>query len=190
MSGNASKLLALLDGYCFRRAFRQANDAPAIRHFRTIPRVVSKSTEGAVLPPGRRTCQLKEEGRDLARLRMWYNCSADDEGVVSLHSLVIIGGGSTRQLHFTVLLDGIAVTPANDSWWKFDTELHYLSSDMLSYTNLNVVFLIGHDSFRLMALLVSRDGFDFNPPAAYVRPRAAAATPVCESSLCAIGPHL
>lgn len=52
-----------------------------------------------------------------------------------------------------MLLDGVPAAPSTSSWWRFDGSVHYLCAEMMDWDKLNVLLLVGHDSFSLFALL-------------------------------------
>ena len=72
-------------------------------------------------------------------------------GRFSLALTTIERGGSRRDLDLEMLIDGVPVQNANDSWWKFDNTLHYVDPDSISFDKLLILFLTGHDAFRLFA---------------------------------------
>lgn len=65
----------------------------------------------------------------------------------------IESGGSRRELELEMLIDGVPVKPINDSWWRFDNVIEYVDPDSVSFGKLDVLFLAGHDAFRVFAVL-------------------------------------
>ena len=65
----------------------------------------------------------------------------------------IESGGSRRELELEMLIDGVPVKPINDSWWRFDNVIEYVDPDSVSFGKMAVLFLAGHDAFRVFAVL-------------------------------------
>ena len=62
-------------------------------------------------------------------------------------------GGSRRVLDLEILLDGVPAGVATNSWWEFDNEIEYVNPHALSFSKISILFLTGHDAFRLFAVL-------------------------------------
>lgn len=65
----------------------------------------------------------------------------------------VVEGGSKRALSIEILLDGVPVGNTTDSWWKFDNHIHYVNPDTLEFSKVGLLYLTGHDGFRVFALL-------------------------------------
>lgn len=65
----------------------------------------------------------------------------------------VISGGSRRELDLELLVDGVPAGHASDSWWRFDNLIEYVNPEVVSLKMINVLFLSGHDGFRVFAVL-------------------------------------
>ena len=74
-------------------------------------------------------------------------------GLWQLFNMRIIEGGSRRDLDLEVLIDGVPVGNVENSWWKFDNTIEYVDPDDLNFGKIDILFLVGHDGFRVFALL-------------------------------------
>jgi hypothetical protein len=62
-------------------------------------------------------------------------------------------GGSTREVELRMVVDGVEAPVGHDSWWQRDVRLSYFSDEQISLGQIDVFFLIGHDGFKLLALI-------------------------------------
>lgn len=70
-----------------------------------------------------------------------------------LQTKILSGGSARRELDLEFLVDGVPVTPSNESWWNFDNKIEYVNPTALSLHSFGIVLLAGHDSFRVFALI-------------------------------------
>ena len=70
-----------------------------------------------------------------------------------LYNIQLLSGGSRRVLDLEITLDGVPAGEADDSWWEFDNEIEFVNPYSLSFGKMSILFLTGHDAFRLFAVL-------------------------------------
>ena len=136
---------------------RTAGDE-GIRHWTAAPRVLVRDADGQPLVGS--SCWVEDEGNldlpyiEFNALRLSAACERGPAaGTWEVRSVFVGGGGSSRELRLAVFVDGIRATPANDSWWHFDTEVQLESQSQLTLRRLDVLLLSGHDSFKLLGFL-------------------------------------
>ena len=61
---------------------------------------------------------------------------------------------SRRELDLEYTVDGVPVPPSNSSFWAFDNKIQYVPPYSPSYNQLDALFLINHDGFRMFALMM------------------------------------
>lgn len=129
-----------------------------IRWWDSQPRVWAADAAGQ--PLTNRDCEVQakadsESNGGLTRLRVEGECREDAivPGLYRIDTLRVAGGGSNGRLEVDVRVDGVPVVASSESWWAFDSTISYLSGEMIDPSRLNVLFLIGHGSFSLFALI-------------------------------------
>lgn len=63
-------------------------------------------------------------------------------------------GGSRRDLHLEYKADGARIAPSNASFWAFDNVIRYVPPHTPSFAQVDALLLIGHDGFRMFAILI------------------------------------
>ena len=129
-------------------------------YLRAQPRLIVRDAQGD--PIAGKSCMIVDgadlTGRGLGigeieKLRIDYECGPSDEnGEIELVD-VKISGGSTRELNLTISIDGVVAKLSNRSAYKMGT-LHYVTSDQLDFRYRDMLFLQGHDSLLVLAVLV------------------------------------
>jgi hypothetical protein len=66
---------------------------------------------------------------------------------------VLSGGASRANLDLRLYIDGIEAPLAPESWWASDSMISYISNEQISFRSLGTLFLVGHDSFYVLAVL-------------------------------------
>ena len=134
---------------------------PTIRHFDPKPRLKirvhgKESTDyiafGGVAP----LVQLRD--KNMKGLWEWTELKLraivlNVDGEWRTYQTEILSGGSRRTLDLELLIDGVPAGNAPDSWWRFDNTIEYVNPEMVTLQTINVLFLSGHDGFRVFAVL-------------------------------------
>ena len=129
---------------------------PPPKHFSARPKLIVRGVNGEPLP-GRYCKVVDTEGShwyDILTLEISVDsCGPSNE----LGEIEIIGlrvrGGATRELKLAAEVEGVRAMLSNATVWRQDARLYYLSAEQPNYAKIDLVFLQGHDSVRLLALL-------------------------------------
>jgi hypothetical protein len=139
------------------------SDSPTIRHWDSQPRVFVADANG--VPLSGRSCKVRARSlRDgLTRLRVEALCRETAPGVYTVEMLRVVDGGASSELQIDIFIDGVKAQQTNESWWRSDGNIDFISSSVPDMSKLDVIFLVGHSSFSFFALL-SIPMFALNEP--------------------------
>ena len=132
----------------------EPNSTKMPKYFSARPRVIVKDASGFGVAG--RNCTVSEVNRqgDFVPITIDYKCGPSGaDGVMYLENLSL-SNGATRPLQLRVEVNGLEAQLSNDSYWRGAVTVFYLSDIVPSFANTELFFLNGHDSFRLLVLLL------------------------------------